>query len=116
MDQPQINSILPLTPRVFHILLALAREPLNGYRLGIQVEEATNGTIRMSPGTLYENLHKLARRGLIREVEQGVEERTDGRGQRFYTLTESGLEILKAEAHRLARDLSAARSIPALGI
>ena len=53
MTQTQVNSALPLTPKVFHILLALAAEPLNGYRLGLQVEESTDGTIRMSPGTLY---------------------------------------------------------------
>jgi len=41
-----------------------------GYRLGLQVEENSQGSIRMSPGTLYENLHKLARRGFIREVEE----------------------------------------------
>jgi DNA-binding PadR family transcriptional regulator len=116
MDQAQISAALPLTSKVFHILLALAKEPLNGYRLGLEVEGATEGTIRMSPGTLYENLHKLARRGFIREVEEGVADRTDGRGQRYYAITPDGLEVLKAEAQRLARDLKAAESIPAVGI
>jgi DNA-binding PadR family transcriptional regulator len=116
MDQAELSAALPLTPKVFHILLALASEPMNGYRLGQQVEESTDGTIRMSPGTLYENLHRLAMRGFIEELEDVPSERTDGRGQRFYTLTGQGLEVLKAEAERLARDLSAARSIPALGI
>ena len=105
----------PLTPKVFHILMALATEPMNGYRLGIQVEHASGGAIRMSPGTLYENLHRLAQRELIQELDENGGARTDGRGQRFYTLTGGGLEVLKTEVARLARDVDMARSLPALG-
>jgi DNA-binding PadR family transcriptional regulator len=104
----------PLTPKVFHILMALAAEPMNGYRLGIRVEESSEGAIRMSPGTLYENLHRLAERGLIEE-EREATERTDGRGQRFYALTDTGLAVLKAEVARLQRDVNLARSLPVLG-
>jgi len=115
MDQGQIKSTLPLSPKVFHILMALAAEPTNGYRLGLVVEGSTGGMIRMSPGTLYENLHRLAQRGLIQEMEEGAVGRTDGRGQRFYKLTGAGLEVLKAEVARLGRDVNLARSIPAVG-
>ena len=114
MEQEKINASLPLTPKVFHILLALAQEPRNGYQLGLQVEVSTEGSIRMSPGTLYENLHRLDHRGLIRELEEADGGKADGRGQRFYTLTESGLEVLKAEVERLSRDLSLAQSLPAV--
>ena len=110
-----MKPTIPLSPKVLHILLALAQEPMNGYRLGLHVEESTGGAIRLSPGTLYENLHRLAQRGLIEELTDGGDGRTDGRGQRFYTLTGTGLEVLKAEVDRLGRDLARARSIPALG-
>lgn len=115
MNRNEIKSLLPLTPKAFHILTALAREPMNGYKLGLHVEEATDGAIKMSPGTLYENVHRLAERGLIREVKdkQGVSK--DGRGQRFYELTYDGLDLLRAEVDRLARDLEMARSVPGLG-
>jgi DNA-binding PadR family transcriptional regulator len=112
MNQNEIRSMLPLTPKAFHILTALASEPLNGYRLGLQVEQSSDGAIRMSPGTLYENVHRLAERGLIREVKGGLGVSKDGRGQRFYDLTDKGLEVLRAEVTRLARDLRLARSIP----
>ena len=115
MVQSKIDPSPPLSPKVLHILLALGREPMNGYQLGLQVEESSDGAIRMSPGTLYENLHRLAERGFIQEVGDGVGDRTDGRGQRFYTLTEAGLELLRAEVRRLSRDLRLARSLPALG-
>jgi DNA-binding PadR family transcriptional regulator len=115
MDQNEIRSLLPLTSKAFHILTALAGEPMNGYRLGIRVEETTDGAIKMSPGTLYENVHRLAERELISEMKDGSGVSTDGRGQRFYELTNKGLELLRAEVARLARDLNLARSIPGLG-
>ncbi len=116
MTHTEINAALPLTPKVFHILLALAAEPMNGYRLGLQVEESTEGAIRLSPGTLYENVHRLAQRGFIGELDDEHGERTDGRGQRFYALTDSGLEVLKAEVARLSHDVSLARALPTLGL
>jgi len=105
------NSALPLSPRVFHILMALATEPMNGYRLGLRVEESSGGTIRMSPGTLYENVHRLAEQGIIQEVPDGSDQKTDGRGQRFYGLTGLGRKVLEAEVARLSRDVSMAESI-----
>jgi DNA-binding PadR family transcriptional regulator len=114
MDPDEIRSLLPLTSKAFHILTAFAGEPMNGYRLGLRVEETTEGAIRMSPGTLYENVHRLAERELIQEVQDGDGVSTDGRGQRFYEITDKGLELLRAEVARLARDVSLARSIPRL--
>ena len=114
MNPDELKSLQPLTSKAFHILTVLARDPMNGYKLGLQVEESTGGTIRMSPGTLYENVHRLAKRGLIQEVQDGDGVSTDGRGQRFYELTAKGLELLRAEVARLARDVSLARSIPGL--
>ena len=109
------KSDLPLSPKVFHILLALAAEPRNGYQLGLRVEEASEGTIRLSPGTLYENLHRLLDKGMIREVGSVPDQKPDGRGQRFYALTGAGLETLRAEVRRLSADLALARSVPAVG-
>ncbi len=114
MDHNEVKSLLPLSSKAFHILTALAAEPMNGYRLGLRVEEATGGAIKMSPGTLYENVHRLAERGLICEVKDDGSVSTDGRGQRFYELSARGLEVLRAEVTRLARDVKLAQSIPGL--
>jgi len=114
MNPDDLRSLLPLTPKAFHILTAFAGEPMNGYQLGLRVEETTNGTIRMSPGTLYENVHRLAERGLIQELADGKGVSADGRGQRFYEITDKGLELLRAEVSRLAQDVRLARSIPGL--
>lgn len=99
-----IEAFLPLSPREFHILLALAEAPQNGYRVTLLVEENSRGRVRLSPATQYTNLHRLADRGLIVEVTDEVEHRADGRGQRFWTLTETGRGVLRAEASRLAAD------------
>jgi DNA-binding PadR family transcriptional regulator len=114
MKTAEPRTALPLSPKVLHILMALAAEPMNGYRLGLRVEETSGGMIRMSPGTLYENLHRLAERGMIQEVAQDQPVKSDGRGQRFYTLANLGLEVLEAEVGRLAQDVDLARSILAL--
>jgi DNA-binding PadR family transcriptional regulator len=115
MNMGDSKKALPLSPRVFHILMALATEPMNGYRLGIRVEESSDGTIRMSPGTLYENVHRLAERGMIQELSDFSEQKSDGRGQRYYGLTGLGKEVLEAEVARLSQDVTLAQSILAPG-
>lgn len=115
MTEHDVRSHLPLTPKVFHILLALAEGPRNGYQLGMEVEDRSDGTIRMSPGTLYENLHRLDGRGLIREEVSSAGDRKDGRGQRYYALTDLGLQVLKGEVSRLSEDLQRALALPAVG-
>ena len=115
MTKTEANFHKPLTPKVLHILMALAAEPMNGYRLGLRVEETSKGAIRLSPGTLYENLHRLAQRGLIEDAADRAVDKTDGRGQRFYALTPVGLDALRSEVSRLQRDVELARSLPALG-
>ena len=114
MQPDKVRGFLPLSPKSFHLLMALASEPMNGYQLGITVEEATDGTIRLSPGSLYENIHRLKARGLIQELDREVRDRKDGRGQRFYSLSDLGLDVLKAEVSRLSRDLLMAKSIARL--
>ena len=46
------EAFLPLTPAVFHILLALADDEKHGYAIMQEVETNTAGTVKMGPGTL----------------------------------------------------------------
>ncbi len=103
-----IDDYLPLSVREFHILLAVSVEPLNGYRVSQSVEETSNGAVRLSPATQYVNLHRLAEKGLLKEVTEQEQHRSDGRGQRFWALSRRGTRVLKAEAHRLAGDAALA--------
>lgn len=93
---------LPLSAREFHILLAVSERSLNGYQIAQTVEETTGGKVRLSPATQYANLHRLAEKGLLREVTKQERHRSDGRGQRFWTLSDLGARVLRAEANRLS--------------
>ena len=103
-----VDAHLPLSVREFHILLAVLEEPLNGYQVSQSVERTSNGTVRLSPATQYVNLHRLAEKGLLQEVTEREQHRSDGRGQRFWTLSPLGARVLRAEAHRLSADAALA--------
>ena len=102
-SQPDVSSLLPLTPRVFLILWALEERPQHGYRLLKMAEELGRGRVSIGPASLYESIAALEKRDLIeRTVEpQGVD-REDKR-RRYFQLTDRGRRVLKAEANRVAR-------------
>lgn len=102
-DRPA-EELLPLTPVVFHTLLALADGPGHGYAVAREVEEVTEGRVKMGPGTLYGSLQRMRDDDLIREApppedEEGVH--ADRR--RYYELTPLGREALRLEGVRLGR-------------
>jgi len=47
------DELLPLTPAVFHILVALSEGERHGYAIMRQVAEDTDGSLQLGPGTLY---------------------------------------------------------------
>jgi hypothetical protein len=47
------NNAQPLTPAVFHILLALSGGERHGYGIMKQVQADSRGKVTMGPGTLY---------------------------------------------------------------
>lgn len=90
-----------MDPKAFHILLVLAGRPLHGYAIRQEVEERTEGTVRLWPATLYGTLAELTRRRLIEETAGPSDEPDDARGRRWYALTHAGRRALSAEAERL---------------
>ena len=109
--QPGPTAIphIPLTPAVFHIALALARGPLHGYGVMLEVERLTHGIVKLGPGTLYRSIQRMRRDGLIEEVELGPVDAEDER-RRYYRLTETGTAVVRAEAGRLLVLVEAARA------
>ena len=89
---------VPLTPAVFHILLALADGPLHGYGIMQAVEAAAGGEPPMGPGTIYGSLQRMEEAGLVKELPA----RTDDR-RRVFTLLPAGRRALVQEAERLSR-------------
>jgi len=104
--QDQDAGLTPLTPAVFHILLALAGGRKHGYAIMKEVAADGGGFLRMGPGTLYGSLQRMTAAGLVEEMEE-VSEEDDRR--RYYRLTGAGRRALGGELARLRQALSAAR-------
>jgi DNA-binding PadR family transcriptional regulator len=101
---------LPLTPVVLHILLALAdeRQGKHGYAVAREVEELTDGQIRMGPGTLYGSFQRMLDAGLIEERRARAGSDEDDR-RRYYRVTSFGRRVLGLELSRLASVVEIAR-------
>jgi len=52
-------ALLPLTPAVFHILLALAGGERHGYSIMQEIGASAQGGFRIGPGTLYRSIKRL---------------------------------------------------------
>ncbi len=93
----------PLTPAVFHILLALHGRERHGYDIMQQVQADSESRVKMGPGTLYGSLDRMIAAGLVA--------RGDTRDPRriYYKLTAAGKAVLQAESERLSRLAAKAR-------
>ncbi len=109
---PLPTHLLPLTPQVFHILVALADRDQHGYAVMQDVAERTGGKMRLSPGTLYGSIKRMLEQGLIVELgdKERPEARDDDERRRYYRLTPFGRKVAKAEAVRLSEMLEQARA------
>jgi DNA-binding PadR family transcriptional regulator len=104
----------PLTPAMFHVLLALAGDDLHGYAILKEVETRTDGEVKLSTGTLYGIIKRLLNEGLIVERRERPSTHDDER-RRYYRLTSQGREVAAAEAERLEKVVALARSRHLLG-
>jgi len=104
------EELLPLTPAVFHILLALADGERHGYAIMSDVDSATEGQIKMGPGTLYGSLKRMLAARLIEESSARPVEGLDDDRRRYYRLTLFGRKVVAAESRRVTRLASVARS------
>jgi DNA-binding PadR family transcriptional regulator len=102
-DTRDPNDSLPLTPALFHVLLSLTDGEKHGYAIIKEVEERTNGTVRLSTGTLYGIVKRLLQDGWIRDSVLGSTDR-----RRAYRLTAFGRKVAQAEADRLRELVRAA--------
>jgi DNA-binding PadR family transcriptional regulator len=100
----------PLTPPVFHILLALADGERHGYAIMRDAASQTNGSLQMGPGTLYGCLKRMLAAGLVEEADERPDPEIDDERRRYYRMTRLGRESLRAEAQRLADAVAAAKT------
>ena len=139
MREPAVNprSFLPLTPLAFQVLLALADSERHGYGIIREVDERTDGLIRLRTGTLYTLLQRLLDEDLVESAPSPIEaaaraERSGRSGpaqrsapggvqgsppirikdddrRKYYKLSGLGRDVLAAEARRLESLIGEAR-------
>jgi DNA-binding PadR family transcriptional regulator len=96
-------------------MLALAEHESHGYGIMQEVDRLTQGQLRLGPGTLYRSIQRMLVDGLIEERKDGGDVEEDDERRRYYRLTRLGLDVVRAEAQRLAVLVKAARQRGLLG-
>lgn len=114
-SKPEPEDLLPLTPAVFHVLLALADGERHGYAIMQEVAEHTEGRIKMGPGTLYGTIKRLIEAHLIEESDERPDPHLDDERRRYYRLSGLGERVVKAEAQRYAQMAAVARGKKLIG-
>src|SRR2546427_6591955 len=107
---PEPDSLLPLSPATFHILLALADEDRHGYGIILDVAARTGGKLKLSAGTLYRSIQRMLEQGLIVETDERPAPELDDERRRYYRITPFGRAVARAEASRLAELVKYARA------
>jgi DNA-binding PadR family transcriptional regulator len=100
------QSLLPLTPTVFHMLLALADGEKHGYAIMRAVEQETQGQMRIRTGSLYGSIRRMIEAGLIEETNERPDPELDDERRRYYGLADFGRRVLAAEAARIAQAMT----------
>ena len=98
------DQLLPLTPPMFEVLIALADGEKHGYAILKEVAERSDGSIALSTGTLYGIIKRLLADGLITQSALGSTDRRTA-----YRITAFGRKVALAEAERLEGLLRTAR-------
>ena len=84
-----------------HVVLALLDGEKHGYAVMRDVEQLSDGAVRMGPGTLYGTIKRLLADGLIEEVTADVVDEADAERRRYYRLTGAGEAVAATEVARM---------------
>jgi DNA-binding PadR family transcriptional regulator len=109
-DRADVDSLLPLAPAAFHILMALSEEDRHGYAILQDVAARTHGQVKLGPGTLYRSIQRMLEQGLIVEIQERPAPELDDERRRYYRITPLGASAARAEARRLAELVKLARA------
>ncbi len=103
-------SYLPLNPRDYLILFSLTAGERHGYGLIKEVETQTGGDVLLDPANLYRSMKRLMKEGFVMESERRRTPHAGDERRRYYVITKLGRRVVKAEATRLDRLATLARS------
>ena len=104
------ESLLPLKPAVFQILLTLIDGESHGYVIMQDIAARTDGEVRLLPGALYRHLERMLDDGLIQELDRRKVDDSSDERRRYYAITKFGLQVAEAEVTRLALLVDFART------
>jgi DNA-binding PadR family transcriptional regulator len=93
-----------MSEATYYVLAALLDDRLHGYGIVKKAAALSGGAVKLTTGTLYGALDRLAGQGL---VAADGEEEVEGRLRRYYRLTDAGAEAVRAEADRMRRAVKA---------
>ncbi len=103
MDTKKLqDKYLPLTEAAYYVLISL-NEPRHGYGIMQHVEKLTKGRIKIGAGTMYGNLSRMEKEGLITPV-------AEENRKKIYQIREKGKIVLKLELERLEELLEHGKS------
>ncbi len=102
------HDFIPLTPPVFHILLAISDGARHGYAIIKEVDVRSQGDVMLSTGTLYAAIKRLLGDGLIEETDSGKAVVNVDERRRYYRLTALGRKVARAEVNRMIELVSVA--------
>src|SRR5262245_50710416 len=103
-QQNAIDTLVPLSLPVYHMLLELTEGERHGYALKRAILQRTNGKLNLGSGALYGSINKMLEAGLVEESEERPDPHLDDERRRYYRITPFGRRVVQAEAMRL-RDL-----------
>jgi DNA-binding PadR family transcriptional regulator len=104
-----MSSTPPLTPAVFHILLALSDGEKHGYEIMKRVRTDSHDRVRMGTGTLYGSIKRMLVAGLIEESGDRPDPDLDDQRRRYYRASELGMGELRSELKRYHDVVAVAR-------
>ncbi len=93
-----VRRLIPLTPAVFYVMLALSSGPKHGYAVMQETATLSEGGFQMGPATLYSTIQRLVDLGLVGAAEADP---TEDSRRRYYELTRLGRQLLEAEVLRM---------------
>jgi DNA-binding PadR family transcriptional regulator len=110
VDERDPETLLPLTPAMFHVLVALADDDLHGYAIIKDISARSSGRVEIGTGTLYGIIKRLLADGLVVESKRRPAAEEDDPRRRYYRMTPWGRRVVMAEAARLEAMVDAART------
>jgi DNA-binding PadR family transcriptional regulator len=111
MRKREARDLLPLTPAMLHVMLALADGEKHCYAIIKDVARRTNGDVTIGAGTLYALIKRLLADGVILESTERPDPAVDDERRRYYRLTPFGRNVAAAEIERLETLVAHARTL-----